>query len=153
LAVQAGQDSVARGPDLLAALRSAGVVDAGGYGLTVLLAGIVAALRGSDPPPRSALQAPAPGASPDHVSITYRYCTNFAVTGSGLEPRSFVAELELLGDSVLVVGDAQTLKVHVHTDDPAGAKALFEAVGEVSHVAVFDMREPADAPDARPRRP
>ena len=48
-AVQAGQASVARGPDLLPALRSAGVVDAGGYGLTVMLGGIVAALRGSIP--------------------------------------------------------------------------------------------------------
>jgi dihydroxyacetone kinase-like predicted kinase len=151
-AVQAGQDSVARGPDRLPALRTAGVVDAGGYGLTVLLAGIVAALRGSDPPPRSEVPAPAPAASSDHVSITYRYCTNFAVTGSALEPRSFVAELELLGDSVLVVGDAQTLKVHVHTDEPARARTLFEDVGEVSHVDVFDMRQQSDAQDARLRR-
>jgi dihydroxyacetone kinase-like predicted kinase len=152
-AVQAGQDSVARGPDRLPALRSAGVVDAGGYGLTLLLAGIVAALRGSDPPPRSELQAPASRTDPDHVSITYCYCTNFAVTGSGLEPRSFVPELERLGDSVLVVGDAQTLKVHVHTDDPVRAQALFAAVGVVSHVDVFDMRQQADARAARLRRP
>ena len=152
-AVKAGQDSVARGPDLLPALRSAGVVDAGGYGLTLLLAGIVAALRGSAPLPRSALQAPAPRANPDHVSITYCYCTNFAVTGSGLEPRSFVAELERLGDSVLVVGDPQTLKVHVHTDDPVRAQALFAAVGAVSHVDVFDMRQQAGARAARLRRP
>jgi uncharacterized protein len=151
-AVQAGQDSVARGPDLLPALRSAGVVDAGGYGLTVLLAGIVAALRGSELPARSALGVPAPGADPAHVSITYRYCTNFAVTGSGLEPRSFVAALERLGDSVLVVGDAQTLKVHVHTDVPARAEAVFAGVGEVSHVDVFDMRQQADARAARLRR-
>ncbi len=45
-AVQAGQDSVKRGPELLAALREAGVVDAGGYGLTIIFAGVVAALRG-----------------------------------------------------------------------------------------------------------
>ena len=75
------------------------------------------------------------------------------MTGSGLESRTFVVELERLGDSVLVVGDAQTLKVHVHTDDPVRAEALFAAVGEVSHVDVFDMREQADARDARLRRP
>jgi dihydroxyacetone kinase-like predicted kinase len=74
------------------------------------------------------------------------------VSGSGLEPRAFVAELERLGDSVLVVGDAQTLKVHVHTDDPAGAQTLFAAVGVVSHVDVFDMRRQADARAARRRR-
>ncbi len=49
-AVHAGQDSVKRGPELLAALRDAGVVDAGGYGLTIIFAGVVAALRGEDPP-------------------------------------------------------------------------------------------------------
>src|SRR5579875_3204372 len=48
-ALDAGRDSVARGPDMLPALRQAGVVDAGGYALTVLLAGIVGALRGSSP--------------------------------------------------------------------------------------------------------
>ena len=44
--LDAGQDSVKRGPELLPILREAGVVDAGGYGLTVLLAGMVGALRG-----------------------------------------------------------------------------------------------------------
>src|SRR5581483_10818345 len=44
-ALQAGQESVRRGPDLLPVLRDAGVVDAGGYAITVLLAGIIAALR------------------------------------------------------------------------------------------------------------
>ncbi|MCA1682901.1 MAG: hypothetical protein LC685_02745, partial [Actinobacteria bacterium] len=47
--------------------------------------------------------------------------------------------LETIGDSVLVVGDAVTLKVHVHTDEPQAATALFEAVGEVSRLDVADM--------------
>ncbi|HEX5195139.1 MAG TPA: DAK2 domain-containing protein [Solirubrobacteraceae bacterium] len=140
-AVEAGEESVARGPERLPALRAAGVVDAGGFGLTVLLGGMVAALRGSEPLPRSEVHSPAPAADPRHVSITYRYCTNFAVTGAGLQARRFVAELDRLGDSVLVVGDAQTLRVHVHTDRPAAAEAAFAGVGEVSHVHVFDMRE------------
>ena len=46
------------------------MVDAGGYGLTLLLAGIVAALRGSDPPPRSELRVPAPRSDPDYASTT-----------------------------------------------------------------------------------
>jgi len=65
-ALDAGQDSVRRGPDLLPVLREAGVVDAGGYGLTVLLAGILGALRGSEPArvERGRYVAPtAPGAS------------------------------------------------------------------------------------------
>lgn len=137
-ALDAGQQSVARGPDLLPILREAGVVDAGGYGLTVLFAGVVAALRGTDPPELAHHRA-ARVTRPQHESSTYRYCTNFAVTGSGLDARAFVAQLERIGDSVLVVGDAQTLKVHVHTDEPDAAAGLFADAGGISHLDVADM--------------
>jgi uncharacterized protein len=147
-AVAAGQESVKRGPELLAALRDAGVVDAGGYGLTILFAGVVAALRGDEPPPLDHYQ-PARIHHPEHSSSTYRYCTNFAVTGADLEPERFLAPLEALGDSVLVVGDEATLKVHVHTDEPERAAAVFEGVGEVSHLDVADMRAQVAERDGR----
>jgi len=147
-ALRAGQDSVKRGPDLLPVLREAGVVDAGGYALTVLLAGIVGALRGSDPPPLERHPA-ARVTHPQHASGTYRYCTNFAVTGDGLQPRAFIAALEELGDSVLVVGDPTTLKVHVHTDDPDAATAVFAHAGTVSHLDVADMRQQVQQRDDR----
>jgi len=138
-AVAAGQDSVKRGPELLAALREAGVVDAGGYGLTIIFAGVVAALRG-DAPPELDHHAPARISHPEHSSLTYRFCTNFAVTGSELVPSRFIEPLEQLGDAVLVVGDAMTLKVHLHTDEPARATAVFAGAGDVSHLDVADMR-------------
>jgi DAK2 domain fusion protein YloV len=147
-ALDAGQDSVKRGPDLLPVLRDAGVVDAGGYALTVLLAGIVGALRGTAAP---AIEhhAAARVTHPQHSSSTYRYCTNFAVTGSALEPRNFTALLEQLGDSVLVVGDQTTLKIHLHTDDPNAATAAFADAGVVSHLDVADMREQVRQRDER----
>ena len=138
-AVEAGQDSVKRSPEMLAALRDAGVVDAGGYGLTIIFAGVVAALRGEDPPPLDH-HAPARITHPQHSSGTYRFCTNFAVTGAGLSPARYVEGLEALGDSVLVVGDESTLKVHLHTDEPQQATALFDGAGEVSRLDVADMR-------------
>jgi DAK2 domain fusion protein YloV len=138
-AVRTGQESVKRGPELLAALRDAGVVDAGGYGLTIIFAGVVAALRGDDPPELDH-HAPARISHPEHRSSTYRFCTNFAVTGSKLSSGRFIAPLEELGDSVLVVGDATTLKVHVHTDEPERATAVFAEAGEVSRLDVADMR-------------
>jgi uncharacterized protein len=147
-ALDAGQESVKRGPDLLPVLREAGVVDAGGYALTVLLAGMVGALRGSDPP-QVDHHAAARVTHPQHSSSTYRYCTNFAVTGSGLEQRGFIQQLEQLGDSVLVVGDPTTLKVHVHTDDPNAATALFADAGIVSHLDVADMHEQVQQRDER----
>jgi DAK2 domain fusion protein YloV len=147
-AVQAGEESVKRSPELLAALREAGVVDAGGYGLTIIFAGVVAALRGEEPPPLDHY-APARITHPEHTSGTYRFCTNFAVTGSGLNPASFIAELEELGDSVLVVGDPSTLKVHLHTDQPELATTVFADAGEVSHLDVADMRTQVAERDGR----
>jgi uncharacterized protein len=137
-AVAAGQESVKRGPEMLAALREAGVVDAGGYGLTVIFAGVVAALRGDDPPELDHY-APARISHPEHQSSTYRFCTNFAVTGRALEPGRFIPPLEELGDSVLVVGDSTTLKVHVHTDEPERATKVFAGAGDVSRLDVADM--------------
>jgi DAK2 domain fusion protein YloV len=139
-ALRSGELSVARGPELLPILREAGVVDAGGYGLTVMFAGVIAALRGTEAP-ALAHHAPARITHPQHESTTYRYCTNFAVTGEDLDETAWNDHLERLGDSVLVVGDSHTLKVHLHTDEPGRATALFEEIGEVSHLDVADMTE------------
>jgi DAK2 domain fusion protein YloV len=139
-ALDAAQESVRRGPELLDVLRAAGVVDAGGYGLTILLAGVVAALRGAEPPELDH-HAPARITHPQHSSSTFRYCTNFAVTGSDLDPVKWREPLERLGDSVLVVGDRTALKVHLHTDEPERATGLFAGHGEVSRLDVADMSE------------
>jgi DAK2 domain fusion protein YloV len=138
-ALDAGQESVRRTPDLLPVLADAGVVDAGGYALTVIFAGVVAALRGSEAPEIERHIAPARITHPEHESETYRYCTNFAVTGANLDTQRWREKIETLGDSVLVVGDPHTLKVHVHTDDPEAATGLFDGVGEVSHIDIADM--------------
>ncbi|HEX2102842.1 MAG TPA: hypothetical protein VHF51_04280, partial [Solirubrobacteraceae bacterium] len=137
-AVEEGQESVRRTPELLPVLREAGVVDAGGHALTVIFAGVIAALRGTEAPEIDR-HAPARVTHPQHASETYRYCTNFALTGSGLDPGPLRQQLEAIGDSVLVVGDQHTLKVHVHTDDPEAATALAGEAGEVSHLDIADM--------------
>jgi DAK2 domain fusion protein YloV len=148
-AIVAGEASVRRGPELLAVLREAGVVDAGGYGVIVIFAGVVAALRGEAAAPQLEHHAPARISHPEHRSSTYRYCTNFAVTGADLDDARYVGALEQLGDSVLVVGDRTTLKVHVHTDDPETAIAVFADAGEVSRLDVADMRAQVAQRDAR----
>jgi len=138
-AIAAGEASVKRGPELLSVLRDAGVVDAGGYGVTIIFAGVVAALRGTEAPELEHHAPPARVTHPQHESSTYRYCTNFAVTGQSLDAHAFIEPLEAIGDSVLVVGDAATLKIHVHTDEPEAASAVFAGAGEVSHLDVADM--------------
>jgi len=138
-ALRAGEEAVRHGPEQLAILRENGVVDAGGHALTVIIAGVIAALRGTRAPEVARQAPPARITHPEHSSSTYRYCTNFAVTGRGLDPGDWTAPLEAIGDSVLVVGDAATLKIHVHTDEPGAATALFDGTGEVSHLDVADM--------------
>lgn len=141
-AIADGQRAVERTPEQLEVLRESGVVDAGGYGLVLILAGVVAGLRGDGTPAPRVSHQEAPRISrPHHHDSRFRYCTNFIVSGTGLSPREFLPKLEGLGDSVLVVGDEVTLKVHVHTDEPEAAVALFEGAGEVTNLDVADMRE------------
>src|SRR5215213_1621654 len=152
-ALEAGEQSVRRGPDLLPILRQAGVVDAGGYGLTILFAGMVAALRGTEAPALEHHHVPARVTHPQHESSTYRYCTNFAVTGQRLDAGAWIPRLEVIGDSVLVVGDQRTLKIHVHTDHPEHATGLFDGAGTVSRLDVADMVEQVRQRTARLSEP
>ncbi|HEY3553144.1 MAG TPA: DAK2 domain-containing protein, partial [Solirubrobacterales bacterium] len=149
-AIADGERAVARTPEQLEVLRESGVVDAGGHGLVLILAGVVAGLRGDGAqtpevqhhePPRRSL--------PHHEDSRYRYCTNFIVSGKGLQDRKYLPRLERLGDSVLVVGDDVTLKVHIHTDQPEAATEVFADVGEVTNLDVADMREQMAERDAR----
>jgi DAK2 domain fusion protein YloV len=149
-AIADGERAVARTPEQLEVLRESGVVDAGGHGLVLILAGVVAGLRGDGAalpevqhhePPRRTL--------PHHEDSRYRYCTNFIVSGKGLQDRKYLPRLEKLGDSVLVVGDEATLKVHVHTDEPEAAVTIFDGVGEVTNLDVADMRLQMAERDAR----
>jgi len=148
-AIEDGERAVARTPEQLEVLRESGVVDAGGHGLVLILAGVVAALRGDDELPEVSHYEPPRRSLPHHEDSRYRYCTNFIVAGSGLSSRDFLPRLEGLGDSVLVVGDEVTLKVHVHTDEPEAAVALFEGAGEVTNLDVADMRKQMAERDAR----
>jgi DAK2 domain fusion protein YloV len=141
-AIEDGQRAVERTPEQLDVLRESGVVDAGGYGLVLILAGVVAGLRSDDDAAPEVSHHEAPRLSqPHHEDSRFRYCTNFIVSGTGLSSRDFLPRLEGLGDSVLVVGDEVTLKVHVHTDTPEAAVALFENAGKVTNLDVADMRE------------
>jgi DAK2 domain fusion protein YloV len=149
-AIADGERAVARTPEQLDVLRESGVVDAGGHGLVLILAGVVAGLRGDGAELPEVAHQEAPRRSlPNHEDSRYRYCTNFIVSGSGLGNREYLPRLEGLGDSVLVVGDDATLKVHVHTDEPEAAVAVFDGVGEVTNLDVADMREQMAERDAR----
>jgi uncharacterized protein len=149
-AIADGERAVARTPEQLAVLRESGVVDAGGHGLVLILAGVVAGLKGDGAEvPEVTHREPPKLTRPHHEDSRYQYCTNFIVSGAGLDDRAVLPRLEALGDSVLVVGDEATLKVHVHTDTPEAAMALFEGLGAVTNADIADMRQQVAERDAR----
>jgi len=126
-------------------------VDAGGYGVTLLIAGVIAGLRGAhDETPEVAHQAVEAPHGPEHETSAFRFCTNFVVCGEGLAPgMTWIPQLEEIGDSVLVVGDERTLRVHVHTDEPERAVAVFDSAGSVERLDVADMHEQEEQRAAR----
>ena len=147
--VERGERSVASTRELLDVLREAGVVDAGGAGLLELVRGLAAGIAGEplpEPPPEEL----AIGLEAVHQELSrYRYCTLFVIEGDDLDRRALEAELERIGDSLLVVGDPTAIKVHVHTDDPGAALSLGVAAGIVDGVEIANMHRQTVAREGR----
>jgi hypothetical protein len=134
-----GDDCVARTIDMLPVLKEAGVVDSGAAGLVEIVRGAAAALAGEPIP-----EAPSYDEEFSHEAIhqelsEYRYCTVVVVEGDDLDGDELEAQLEPLGDSLLVVGDRTALKIHVHTDDPGRVLSLGTERGTIGGVEIANM--------------
>jgi uncharacterized protein len=147
--VRHGEEAVARTPEQLDVLREAGVVDAGGAGLVELLRGVTGAVTGEALPAAPAAEAPS-GVDAIHLEPSrYRYCTVFVVEGETLDRDGLEAQLERLGDSLVVVGDETAIKVHLHTDDPGSALSLGTAAGTIEGVEIANMHEQQERRERR----
>ena len=141
--------SLQRTPELLPVLKKAGVVDAGGQGLCIILRAMQDVFNGgpiaagdSETSTASNVKAVSAAGSFD-ADITFTYCTEFIVArekGNTREPLRLRAYLESIGDCVVVVDDDDIIKVHVHTNDPG--KALQEGLlyGQFETVKIENMR-------------
>lgn len=137
--LQAGEQALERTTEQLDVLKQAGVVDAGGAGLIEIVRGITSCLRGEELPEPAPLLEAIPLDAVHQELSKFRYCTSFFVEGDRVDPDELEAELEKLGDSLLVVGASGAVKVHVHTDEPGRALALATAVGVIEEVDVKNM--------------
>ncbi len=147
--VRAGDAALARTQEQLDVLREAGVVDAGAAGLLEIVRGIAAAATGEEIPPAPAeLEEVSKDAIHQQLS-RYRYCTAFVVEGEDMDIAALEANLDELGDSLLVVGDPSVLKVHVHTDEPGVALSLGTAIGVIDRVEIANMHEQTAAREER----
>jgi len=150
-AAEAAKEAVAKTPTLLPVLRDAGVVDAGGQGLYIMLEGALRYLRGD-----AAALAPLVIQDPEHTWLNatatvheggeseYGYCTEFLVIGEGLDAEAALERMVTLGDSVLVVGDERMLRVHLHTSDPGAAIGYGTSLGELTHLKVDNIQAEAE---------
>jgi DAK2 domain fusion protein YloV len=147
-AVKAAKESVARTPLLLPVLREAGVVDAGGQGIYVLLEGILYYLKGELEVMKYRKPELIAAGAVGNVRLTvrdgeaeeaYGYCTNFLLEGSKLNPDKIRKRLERKGRSVVVVGDENTVRVHIHTYDPGGVIRFATSLGTLHQLQIQNM--------------
>ncbi|MFZ5591063.1 MAG: DAK2 domain-containing protein, partial [Bacillota bacterium] len=120
------REALARTPELLPVLREAGVVDAGGRGLVVILEGIVYALKMAAARSQLELFDLAANQQKEFIGrvqdasalLNYTYCTEFILRGQNLPLETMRRELAPYGDCLLVVGDGAVAKVHIHSNHP-----------------------------------
>jgi len=136
--------AVLKTPSQLQILRDAGVVDAGGYGLQLILEGMLKSMEESEPAPSSIAETRRPASPASQVSLDlpeggWGYCTEFLIEGDNLDTELIRGQIESLGNSVLVVGEPELVKVHVHTDDPTSVINLAGGYGKLLKLNVGDM--------------
>jgi len=148
--VSAANESVANTPILLPVLREAGVVDAGGQGLYTILDGAFRYLKGEGEqmqfrrPQIIVSSIPLTTRSPQMLAadeVPFGYCTEFLLKGSGLDPERVRTRLEKKGQSLIVVGDESTVRVHIHTLDPGGILHYATPLGTMHQVSIRNMDE------------
>ena len=135
--------ALAETPRQMAALKKAGVVDAGAQAFVYLLEGIVKYLR-------EAARGAVPESPPDEVQaavfdrtpeeILFRFCTEALVEGDRIDRDALRREAALLGDSVVIAGSAARVRLHVHTNEPEKVFAAAARLGDVAQTKVEDMR-------------
>jgi len=143
-AAAGARSAVLKTPSQLQILRDAGVVDAGGFGLELILEGMLKTVEESDSTPAALSETKKPAIVAAQVALDlpeggWGYCTEFLIEGNNLDTELIRSQIESLGNSVLVVGEPELVKVHVHTDDPTRVINLAGGYGKLMKLNVGDM--------------
>ena len=149
--IRSGEAILEKTPDMLPALKQAGVVDSGGQGLLTVFKGWRAAYNGEK------IEETAAGVGnaatfefeDDHDALeelTFKYCTEFVIQdmNEGVtedDINKFRTRLGRIGDCVVCVGDFEFVKVHVHTNDPGKAIQWACAMGDLVNLKIDNMAE------------
>lgn len=145
------KDTLDNTPNLLPVLKQAGVVDSGGMGVLYIIMGAANALDEDFDLDISSFDAkdislPSFSDTDSSQSIEFGYCTEFFI--KNLHPyikdediEKLKQKLERFGDSIVVVGDMDLIKVHFHTNMPGKGLQLGLRFGELSNIKIDNMRE------------
>jgi DAK2 domain fusion protein YloV len=147
-AVQSAEDSVARTPSLLPVLRDAGVVDAGGQGLYVLLDGALQFLKGESQKIQyrrphlvvaEAELVPRAAQRPTQLETPHGYCTNFILEGKNLNLGKIEKDLKKKGQSLIITGDDTLVRVHIHSFEPGEILGYATKLGKLHEITINNM--------------
>jgi DAK2 domain fusion protein YloV len=148
-ATDAAEKALAKTPSLLAVLRDAGVVDAGGAGLLRLFEGALRFLRGEAPPPPARVPgfpSPVPAwiahGEPGHGYETVYLIHPFP--GQLLDLDRISGYLVRTGESVNVAGDAKAAKIHVHNGRPDLVMRHALRLGRIVNATILDLDHQAE---------
>lgn len=146
-AVNGARQALDSTPQLLDILRQAGVVDAGGQGIVIILQGLERYAVGDTEIVEETAPVLAPGAgmrfldrfSDDYGEDDFGYCTNFMVFGTDLDFERARDEMAAMGQSAVIVGDDTMLKVHIHTERPGQVLEYATRLGALDQVKIDNM--------------
>ena len=151
-AIDGAKAALKETPELLPAIKKAGVVDAGGKGFVTILEGMMSVFKDgviiksavSESTQENVEESARNAAGEFETEITFTYCTEFIVNRDAeceKEPAELRAFLETIGDCVVVVDDEEIIKVHVHTDHPGNAIENALTFGQLVHLKIENMRD------------
>ncbi len=138
--VMEARHSVARTPSLLPVLAEAGVVDAGGQGLFVILEGVLRFMRGEEVGELPIIEAGVELEVPIEEE-EYGYETMFILRGEDLDVEEIREAIAGMGESVLVVGDSRAVKVHIHSMEPGRPLDYAAKLGTLTQISVENLQE------------
>ena len=147
--LKSGEAILKKTPEMLPALKQAGVVDSGGRGLMLIYQGYAAVLRGEDisateDTMENDVQAIADDCHDLTRDLTYTYCVSFTLSQfrddcDEHDLDSFRRRLNRIGDAVSVTGDLTQAEVHVHTDNPGFALDYGIELAEITDIKIDNL--------------
>lgn len=147
VAIERGHEALLKTPELLPALKEAGVVDAGGQGWFYILEGMKVYLASGEYIKSSAVHTesvkkPTAQASMDTENIKFKYCTEFIIEKADTrkDAEDLRKTISKIGDSMLVIDDEDVVKVHIHTNHPGTVLEKAGELGELINIKIDNMK-------------